>query len=182
MLNLFWHILLAGIALLALGVAFFLDRPGWRGAIRAFPRSETAAYLTMGVGGLWFLYKMWFLGPEDALFGAKTNLIFVVVFGAGWLGSFSVLKDFLAVRGLCVLILMSAFFALEAGKTHYEPMTLLFKAVVYVFIVLSIWWGVSPFRARDFLEWLYRSAARPRLVGGALAGTGLLLGVAAMTL
>lgn len=181
MLDLFWTTLLTGLLLLALGTAFLLDRPGWRKAARGFLRSEAAAVVTMGLGGLWFLYKMWFLGPQDALFGPMTNLVFVAIFGAGWIGSFFVLKDFLAVRGACVLILMAAFFALKAGWMHYEAGALFLKAVVYALIVLAIWWGVSPFRARDFLNWLERASIRPRAVGGTLATLGLLLGLTALT-
>lgn len=180
-MNLFWMTLLAGLLLLLLGGAFLLDRPGWRAGARRFLRSETAAYVTMGAGGLWFLYKMWTLGPQDALFGPRTNLIFVVVFGAGWLGSFAVMKDFLAVRGLCVLVLMTAFYALKVGWMNYAPGALFFKAVVYFFVVIAIWWGVSPFRARDFLDWLYRVGSRSRIVGGTLAASGLLLAVAALS-
>jgi hypothetical protein len=182
MLDLFWTTLLSGGALLALGAAFFLDRPGWRTAIQAFPRSQGAAYVTWGLGGLWFLGKMWLLGPEDALFGPMTNLVFVVVFGFGWLGAFAVMRDFLAVRGICVLLLMTAFSILYGPAwTRLEPGTLLLKAVVYGFVVIAIWWGVSPFRARDFLGWVYGGGGRPRLVGGILAGTGLAVAVAGLT-
>ncbi|MFP4283603.1 MAG: hypothetical protein ACLFR7_12280 [Opitutales bacterium] len=181
MLDLFWHILLAGLLLLGLGAGFLLDRAGWRRALEAFPRSETAAYVTMGLGGAWFLYKMYFLGPEDNLFGPKTNLVFVAVFGAGWIGSFVVLKEFLAVRGLVALALMASFFALTAGQTHYEAGVLFFKAMVYLVIVASIYLGVAPYRLRDLLAWLHRSTQRPKVAGGVLAGVGLVLSLVAFS-
>lgn len=175
-------ILLTGLILLLVGVGFTFDRPGWRKALTAFPRSENAAFITMGIGGLWFLYKMYYLGPQDALFGPKTNLILVAVFGVGWLGSFFALKEFLAVRGLCVLWLMSAFFALEAGKTVYEPSVLYFKAIVYCFVVLAIWWGVSPFRLRDFLRFLFAAALRTKAFGALLMLVGISLTIIPFTL
>ena len=174
-------ILITGLSLLIVGVGFIMNRPGWQKALTAFPRSESAAFVTMGVGGLWFLYKMYYLGPQDELFGPKTNLILVAVFGAGWIGSFFALKEFLAVRGLCVLWLMGAFFALEAGRTHYETPVLIFKAVVYVFVILAIWLGVSPFRMRDGLSWLFKAGGRSRIFGSALALAGAGLSLIALT-
>lgn len=183
MLDLFWTTLLTGLTLLAFGAGYFLDRPKWRAAVLAFPRNPAAAYVTMGIGGLWFLYKMWTLGPQDALFGPKTNLIFVVVFGIAWAGSFAVMKDFLSVRGACVLILMIAFSIIEGpAHTHYEFGALVLKAIVYVFVVVAIWWGVSPFRARDFNEWLYGAGNRTRLLGAGLAGCGAVLSALAFSL
>ena len=180
--SLFVFILITGLLLLLFGVCFFLNRPGWQTALKAFPRSENAAFVTMGVGGLWFLYKMYYLGPQDALFGPKTNLILVAVFGAGWLGSFFALKEFLAVRGASVLVLMSAYFALEAGRTIYAPPVLYFKAVVYILVVIAIWWGVSPFRMRDFFSWVLGSAARAKAIGALLTLTGLSLTLISITL
>lgn len=182
MLDLFWTTLLTGLALLILGVSFILDRPGWRQAVLAFPRSQNAAFITMGIGGLWFLYKMWFLGPEDALFGPKTNLVFVVVFGFAWFGSFFVMKDFLAIRGVCVLFLLIGYTWLQTAFGHYElPSRLFLVSFVYVGVVISIWWGVSPFRARDFLGWLYAAAHRAKLLGGVLAAYGAVLSLVALT-
>lgn len=180
--DLFWSTLLTALTLLVLGAGFFLDRPRWRNAVRAFPRSRGAALVTMGLGGAWFLYKMWTLGPEDALFGAQTNLIFFVVFGLAWIGSFFVMEDFLAVRGLAVLVLMLAFYGLKSAFGLYElPSRLFLVSLIYVAIVLAIWLGVSPFRARDFLSWLYDSPRRTQVFGGSLAAYGLLLGIIAMT-
>jgi hypothetical protein len=183
MLDLFWTTLLSGVTLLALGIAYLVDPPKWRAAVQAFPRSQGAAYVTMGIGGAWFLYKMWNLGPQDALFGPKTNLIFVIVFGLAWAGSFAVMRDFLSVRGLCVLLLMIAFSIIEGpAHTRYEFGALFLKAVVYLFVVISIWWGVSPFRARDFNTWLYAGPSRSKLVGSGFAAVGALMSALAFTL
>ncbi len=180
--SLFTFIIITGLILLLLGVGFILDKPSWRKGLTAFPRGENAAFITMGIGGLWFLYKMYYIGPQDPLFGPKTNLILVAVFGAGWLGSFFALKEFLAVRGVCVLTLMAAYFALEAGRTIYDPAVLYFKAIVYIFIVLAIWLGVSPFRMRDFFSWTFGAAPRPKTIGSLLALAGVSLTLISITL
>ena len=52
---------------------------------------------------------------------------------------------------------------------------------VYVCIALAIWLGATPYRLRDFFEWLFRTSGRPRAVGGALLAYGVLLSAVAFT-
>ena len=154
---------LAALAFFALGVPFLLDKDGWRNAVKRFPRSENAGYVLMGIGGLWFLYKMWFLGPQDELFGPNTRLIFIAVFGFGFLGSFAFLKDFLAVRGLAICILMLGFFGLKPAFGLYEvPSRLVLVSLIYVLVAVAIVLGWSPFYLRNVFEWLYRDDNRTR--------------------
>jgi len=46
---------------------------------------------------------------------------------------------------------------------------------------LAIWLGASPYRLRDCFEWLFRTSGRPRAVGSALLGYGVLLIAVAFT-
>jgi hypothetical protein len=62
-----------------------------------------------------------------------------------------------------------------------HPQRLLLVGFVYVCIALAIWIGATPYRLRDFFEWLFRTSGRPRVVGGALLGYGVLLIVVAFT-
>ena len=57
-----------------------------------------------------------------------------------------------------------------------EPQTRLFlNYFVYFVIVLSLILGATPYKLRDFIDWLYKTDLRPRIVGGAVASYGLLL-------
>lgn len=178
--SLFSFTLLTGLLLLALGALFIRGGAGWQRALERFPRSELAAYLTMGLGGAWFLYKVWNLAPADELFGPSTRLVLFAVFGITWAGSFFVVKDFLAVRGLSVLVLLLAATGLETAYMRFEvPSRLFLVSLIYALVVLAIYLGVSPFRWRDFVGWLFRRPTRPRVLGTLLAGYGLLLTVVA---
>jgi hypothetical protein len=90
--------------------------------------------------------------------------------------------DFLAVRGLAVLMLLGAMPLLDAAYMEYDhPQRLFMVSAVYVGIALAIYLGASPFRLRDFFEWLFQRPMRGRILGGVLAGYGVLLAVVAFT-
>ena len=57
-----------------------------------------------------------------------------------------------------------------------DPQTRLFLVTfVYLAIVTALILGASPYKLRDFLGWLYKAEARPRIFGGTFAAYGLLL-------
>lgn len=171
---------LPGLLLVLLGAALLTGSSRVNSALKSFPRSEAAAYLFFGGGAAWFLYQIWHLSPAD--FGEYRKLLFIA-FATVAVLSFKCVPDFLAVRGLCVLVLMAAWPLLMAGYMNYEqPQIYLQKVLLYVGIALAIWLGAQPWRLRDFFEWLFRSSVRARTFGGGLLGYGLALVVVAMTL
>jgi hypothetical protein len=96
--------------------------------------------------------------------------------------AFKCVPDFLAVRGLCVLVLLGAWPELMAGYMVWDHNQIyLLKVFVYICIVLAIWLGTQPWRLRDFLEWLFAQPGRTRGIGGLLAAFGLLLSITAFT-
>lgn len=171
--------LIPGLILLAVGVPLLLNQSGFAGLLKALPRSTRATYLFFGGGAVWFLYNIWNLSPAD--FGDYRKPLFFG-FGAIAVLSFKYVPDFLAVRGLCVLMLTSAAPLLGAAYMEYEhKQRLLMVTVVYVGIALAIWLGAQPWRLRDFLVWLFARPGRSRAFGAALAGYGLLLSGVAFT-
>ena len=171
-MTLFLATLLTGIFLIAFGGHFL-----WHGirsaqSVQAFPRSKVGAYLLLGIAAAWFLYKVLHLGPAD--FGQYRQWLFLG-FAAVAIASFYYVPDFLAVRGLAALILLTAGVLLDAGYMQYGAPALIFKVFVYFAIVVALILGASPYKLRDFLAWLYRADARPRVFGGIFAAYGVLL-------
>jgi len=165
--------LIPGLLLLALGTLFLIGNSAITATFKALPRSRTAAYVFFGAGALWFLCNVWNLSNAD--FGQYHVALFFG-FAAVAALSFRLVPDFLAVRGLCVLVLLGASPLLYAAYMEYDhPQRLFMVTAVYVAIALAIYLGASPFRLRDFFEWLYRAPARGRVLGGLLAAYGLLL-------
>ena len=171
--------LIPGLLLAALGAALLANNSGINAVLKGLPRSPGATYLFFGAGAAWFLYDIWHLSPAD--FGDYRGILFLL-FGAIAALSFSCVPDFLAVRGLCVLVLVAAMPLLESAYMEYEHrQRLLLVTPVYLAIALAIWLGAQPYRLRDFLEWLFRTAGRVRAVGGVLLAYGLLLAAVAFT-
>ncbi len=171
-MTLFQATISTGIFLVLLGGHY-----AWHGSktatrTRAFPRSQIAALLLLGTASSWFLYKIMHLGPAD--FGQYKHLIFLL-FLITAVGSFFFVPDFLAVRGLAALTLLTSGVLLDAAYME-APLTRLFLVTfVYLMIVLSLYLGASPYRLRDFFDWLYQKELRSRVIGGALVAYGMLL-------
>ncbi|MFP4166804.1 MAG: hypothetical protein ACLFUF_06510 [Opitutales bacterium] len=171
-MSLFQATILTGLALAVSGGLFL-----WRGAgsaprVQAFPRSRSAAYLLFGAAAAWFLYKVLHLGPAD--FGVYRHILFIVFLTVA-VGSFYFVPDFLAVRGLAGLLLLVASALLEAAFMEPPTLRLFLVSFVYLVIAVALVLGASPYKLRDFLDWLYRSNLRPRILGGLFTGYGLLL-------
>lgn len=171
--------LVTAFLLLVLGVPLLLRLPAWAALLRAFPRSRAAAYVCFGAGAAWFLHAIWHLSPAD--FGEYRILLFFGFLAVAAL-SFRYVPDFLAVRGLCALVLMGAMPLLDAGFLNFtHGRIVLYKIAVYAGIAAAIWLGAQPWRLRDFLGWLWARPGRDRALGAALSAYGLLLAVVAFT-
>ena len=171
--------LIPGLLLLALGVPLLAGHSGYAAVLKAFPRSTAAAYVLFGGGAVWFLYAIWNLSPAD--FGDYRKLLFCA-FAAIAALSFKCVPDFLAVRGLCVLVLMGALPLLDAAYMEYDkPQRLFMVTLVYLAISAAIWLGAQPWRLRDFLGWMFARPGRARGIGGVLTIYGLLLAGVAFT-
>jgi hypothetical protein len=171
--------LIPGCLLLVLGLPLLLNHSGFIAALKAMPRSSLAAYVFFGAGAAWFLRGIWHLSSAD--FGDYRGWLFAGFAGVAIL-AFKSVPDFLAVRGLCTLVLMGAMPLLDAAYMEYDrPQRLLMVTLVYVALALAIWLGAQPWRMRDFLSWLFARPGRARSFGGALCVYGLLLGVVAFT-
>lgn len=178
-MSLLFATLLPGLILILFGVPLLLNHSGVIAALKSFPRSTSAAVVFFSAGALWFLWNVWHLSKAD--FGEYRTLL-TVAFAVVAALSFKCVPDFLAVRGLCALVLLAASPLLGAAYMEYQhPQRLFMVTLVYIFIALAIWLGASPFRLRDFFEWLFARSARTRATGAALLGYGLLLAVMAFT-
>jgi hypothetical protein len=177
-MSLFLAILLVGFALLALGLALLADNSVVRAGLKTFPRSQTAAYVLFGGAAVWFLSRVAVLSEAD--FGQYRNALFVG-FSAVAVLSFFYVKEFLAVRGLAALILLSAGPLLFAGYGVYG-IALVYKVAVYLAVTAALWLGAQPWRMRDAISWVFRVPGRARLVGAVFAVAGAAVGATAFAI
>jgi hypothetical protein len=147
--------MLLGVALAAPQLWALLKPAEFAASAKKFPRSEMWGYVLTAIGASWFLYNV---NREAIAEFAAYKMHMLIGFGTvAFLACFFV-PDFLAVRGLCVTTLMLASYTLSLTRWADSPWRLLLVVGAYVWIVISMWWMVSPWRMRDFLNWL---TARP---------------------
>ena len=172
-MNLFEYSLLTAVFLLAVGTVLAIDRSSLNSLLRKFPRSQKLSILFLSIGMAWFVFRH-VKNLSDADFGEYRFFIgmaalFICVF------SYVVVRDFLAVRALCILCLFYSREALDAAFLQ-EPTTRLFLvSIIYFLIVASLYFGAWPYRMRDFLNWLFGKPSRSSKFGFAIVGCGLVL-------
>jgi hypothetical protein len=161
--SLFTLSILTVVVLLVIGVPLMAVPSRSEAVVRAFPRNRVTALVTMVLGGHWFLWKITQLGQSD--FGDYKNLLFLL-FAAAVVGSVLYVQDFLTVRGLAILVLLSANTGLKSSFGHYEvPVRLLLVTILYLLIVAALIFRTIPYKMRDLIKWLYLKQLQKQMAG-----------------
>ena len=131
-------------------------------AAREFPRNLPAGIFLMLLGTAWFL---WIVNQEPiADFSAFKPYMMAAFAAVGILSCFFI-QDFLAVRGLAVVMLLLAKLMVDTGRPHLgeSPWVLVIQIWAYVLIVAGIWFTVTPWKLRDILTWATANENRVRI-------------------
>ena|GEM_PF-178609 len=169
-----------GVFLVAVA-GYSLARPGAVGqAMRAFPRANAPGYVLILAATAWFL---WNIQSEDMADYREIKHWFYIGFGAVGIGSCIYLRDFLAVRGLAVFMLLLAklmldtqrHYMLDTPVAHVSEWRLVFPVWAYMIIVMSMWMVISPWRMRDMIQWMLAKPRRLAAKGWFRLGFGILL-------
>jgi hypothetical protein len=145
-------------------------------ALRKFSRSLPWGYALMLLGTAWFLYN---LSQESiADFATYKNILFAG-FAAVGIGSCIFVRDFLAVRGLAVVLMLLAKLMVDAGRPYLAQTSwvLVIQTWAYVMVLAGIWWTVSPWRLRDLLDWSTANEKRFKMTCAVRLAFGLLVAV-----
>ncbi|MBL9216504.1 MAG: hypothetical protein JNG83_13590 [Opitutaceae bacterium] len=180
-MSLFLATLLSGLFLALLGAVLLWNNPAVGSTARALPRSNRGAWLFFGAAAVWFLYRLSHLGEADLIF-FKTPQPVIIGFGLLAVLAFIYTPDFLAVRGLSILMLLAAEPLLYAAYMQYgHPQRLFMVTAVYAGLAAALYLAAAPYRLRDFFDWLFLRPARPRLLGAFLLAYGMATSAAAFT-
>jgi hypothetical protein len=170
-------------SLLGLGVALpqvygLMNPAGFRDFARKFPRSEPWGWALMLLGTAWFLWELEHERISD--FAAFKPYMFVG-FGAVGLGTCIFVRDFLAVRGLAVVLLMLAKLMVDTARWVPTDWRLVVVTWAYVLVVAGMWFTVSPWRLRDWIDWATRTELRIRVGSGLRLAFGLFVVILGLT-
>ena len=141
-------------------------------AVRRFPRSVPWGVALMLLGTGWFL---WNLSQESISDFAAYKTPMMAGFAAVGIGSCVYVQDFLAARGLAVVLLLLAKLMTDTGRPLLAATrwTWVIQTWAYVLVVAGIWLTVSPWRLRDVLNWATANEKRVRIGSAARLALGL---------
>lgn len=134
-------------------------------AVRRFPRNYTAGVVLMLLATGWFV---WNVNNEPIADFSAFKPYMLAGFTAVGIGSCIFVRDFLAVRGLAVVLLLLAKLMVDTGRPHLNdsPFVLVIQVWAYVLIIAGIWFTVTPWRLRDLLDFATANETRVRISSG----------------
>jgi len=171
-MNLTFATLFTGLLLLVLGVALVRYSTDTARRLGNFPRSKPATLVLLVAATLWVLWNVSQLGEAD--FGNYKVWLgaFFLILGVG---AWFYVPDFLGVRSLAVLLMLSSGTILNAAFLQ-EPVTRLFLAgFCYFVILLSLYLAAVPYRLRDWVQYVEKNNRARTLLGSFTTAYGILL-------
>jgi hypothetical protein len=154
--------------------------------VRKFPRNVPIGVALMLLGTAWFL---WNLSQESISDFAAFKTPMMIGFAAVGIGACVYVQDFLAVRGLAVVFLLLAKLMVDTGRPMLPgdanpsgtQWVWVFQAWAYVLVIAGIWFTISPWRLRDFLNFATANEKRVRIGSAIRLAFGLFVAVLGFT-
>lgn len=137
---------------------------------RKFPRYTPIGYVLTLAATVWFLY---YLSIESVSDFTSFKPALYALFGAVGIGTCLFVKDFLAVRGLAVLLLLLGKLMVDTARWADSEWRLVIVGWAYVLVIAGMWFTVSPWRMRDLIHWGTASESRTRTLSGLRLAFGL---------
>jgi hypothetical protein len=132
----------------------------FREALRKFPRSEPWGYALMLLGTAWFL---WNLKQENISDFAAYKPYMLAGFGLVGVATCIFVRDFLAVRGLAIVLLLLAKFTLDAQRWADTDWKNVIASWAYVWVLAGMCFTIWPWWLRDWILWNTASDRRIRI-------------------
>ena len=117
----------------------------------------------MSVGCIWFLYRH-VLNLGEADFGDYKSVITIVTLFI-LISSFIFTKDFLAVRGFSITLLLYSREVLDAAFLQEPLSRLVLVSITYLLLICALYFGAWPYRMRDLITYLYDKPKRLMVLG-----------------
>jgi len=158
-----------------------LARPqGFAAAARRFPRNYPLGVLLMLLATGWFV---WNVSVEPIADFSAYKPAMLAGFTAVGVASCIFVRDFLAARGLAVVLLLLAKLMVDTGRLHLgeSPFVLVIQTWAYVLVVAGIWFTVTPWKLRDVLEFGTATEMRIRVGSGLRLAFALFIVVLGLT-
>jgi hypothetical protein len=164
---------------LALPQVYGLMKPAaFAAGMRKFPRSLPWGIVLMLLGTGWFL---WYLNKESISDFAAYKETLLLGFAAVGVASCFFVQDFLAVRGLAVVLMLLAKLMVDTARWADTEWRLVIITWGYLMVIAGIWFTIYPWHLRDLLNWATASEKRVRLGSAIRLAFGLFVAVLGLT-
>ena len=147
-------------------------------AVRKFPRSTAWGYALMVLGTGWFI---WNLKEESIADFENLKPALYTLFIAVGIGTCLFVRDFIAVRGLAVVLLLLAKLMVDAARWAESDFRLVIVTWAYFLVFAGMWFTISPWRLRDLLNWGTATEQRIRIGSGLRLAFGLFVAILGFT-
>ena len=145
---------------------------------KAYPRNNNAGYVTILAAMVWFLLIL----KGESMSDFERYRIhfngFILITG---IGACIYLKDYLAVRGTAVLMILLAKLIVDTARWHESDWRLVLVTLAYIMVVAGMWFTASPWRMRDMIQWATDDESRFKKLCIGRAVFGVLLVVLGFT-
>jgi len=156
-----------------------ITRPeSWRRWSAGFPRSKGLGAVLVLAATAWF---MWHVQNETLADFTKFKPYMLVGFAAVGVLTCIYVSDFLAARGLALLMMLVAKLMVDTARWHESEWRWVVTTLAYLWVFAGIWLTISPWRLRDFIAWQNRTDGRLKGLAMARLGLALLLVLLGLT-
>jgi hypothetical protein len=170
--------IIAGVVLILLSLPGLVKPGTVQDWLKRFPRSGIAGAVLLTVTLVW---SFWLLATMEMGEFSGFRKPLLVLLPIGYVLVLRFVGEFLAVRALGILCLLSAEPLLEAAFFRYETSRLFLTVLAYLMIIAGLFWVTMPYLLRDQINWSAHSTARWRTVNGITAAYGAVILACAFT-
>jgi hypothetical protein len=147
-------------------------------AVRRFPRSLPIGFVLMLLATGWFLF---YLHQEAISEFDQYKKGLLICFGAVGVASCFYVQDFLAVRGLAVVLMLLAKLMVDTARWAETDWRLVVVTWAYVMVLAGMWFTLWPWHLRDLLNFATASESRVRIGSVIRLAFGLFVAALGMT-
>ena len=109
-------------------------------------------------------WVVWLLAVMDLMEYSNLRIFFIGIVVALAALVVKHLPDYLAVRGLGLILVLLAKVLLDAAFLRDEPSKFVITALAYLFAVAGMVWLAVPYWFRDAMEWFWKNERRARVM------------------
>ena len=170
--------ILLGLAVAAPNVYGVLKPKAFGEALRRFPRSTGWGYALVLLATFWFV---WNLSHESIADFESLKPALYALFIAVGIGTCVFVQDFIAVRGLALVLLLMAKLMVDSARWAPSHFRLVIVTWAYIWVVAGVWFTVSPWRLRDLVYWKTANEKRTQALSAVRLGFGLFVAILGFT-